>query len=194
MGSRIVTLSRQFGSGGHTIGKAVADRLGIPCYDQELIEKIVEETGLVKEYIMERGEYAPHTGWLALAFSDRDAKGLSTQDHLWMAQRRVILDLAEQGPCVIVGRCADFILKDSADCLKVFIHSDMEKRAQRIEELYGQREESSIKRLRDKDKRRAAYYNFYTDMEWGDVRNYHIALDSGCLGIEKCTSVIVSLF
>ena len=194
MRNRIVTLSRQFGSGGHTIGKAAADRLGIPCYDQEVIEKIVEETGLVKEYVRERGEYAPCAGWLALAFSDRDAKGLSMQDHLWMAQRRVILDLAAKGPCVIVGRCADFILKDAADCLKVFIHADMEKRAQRIEELYGQREESSIKRLRDKDKRRAAYYSFYTDMEWGDVQNYHIALDSGYLGIETCTGIIVSLF
>ena len=78
--------------------------------------------------------------------------------------------------------------------MKVFIHADMEKRAQRIEELYGQREESSIKRLRDKDKRRAAYYSFYTDMEWGDVQNYHIALDSGYLGIETCTGIIVSLF
>ena len=122
MSNRIITISREFGSGGRTIGRETAMKLGIPCYDQELIEKIAEESGFDKEYIAERGEYASHGGWLASAFSDRDFNGHSNQDYLWKVQREVILELAEKGPCVIVGRCADYILKDTQDCLTAFIH------------------------------------------------------------------------
>lgn len=194
MSNRIITISREFGSGGRTIGRETAMKLGIPCYDQELIEKIAEESGFDKEYIAERGEYASHGGWLASAFSDRDFNGHSNQDYLWKVQREVILELAEKGPCVIVGRCADYILKDTQDCLTSFIHSDMARRAERIVKQYGERSESPEKRLRDKDKRRAAYYQFYTDMKWGAVEHYHVALDSGILGIEKCVDVLVSLY
>ena len=108
--------------------------------------------------------------------------------------RQQLLELAEQGPCVIVGRCADYILKDTADCLKVFVHADMEKRAERIVRIYGETEEAPVKRLKDKDKRRAAYYKFYTDCEWGDVRNYHLTLDSGALGIETCVELITKVY
>ena len=124
----------------------------------------------------------------------RFSNGLTTQDQLWLLQRKVILELAEKGPCVIVGRCADYILREEADCLTAFIHADMEKRAQRIVQVYGEREESPEKRLRDKDKRRAAYYQMYTDMAWGDARHYHVALDSGALGIEKCVSILTGLY
>ena len=97
------------------------------------------------------------------------------------------------GSYVIVGRCADYILRDRADCLRVFIHADMASRAKRIVEQYGQRADAPKKRLRDKDKRRAAYYQFYTDMKWGDVLNYHIALDSGALGLDKCVELLAAL-
>lgn len=194
MSNRIITISRQFGSGGRTIGKEAAARLGIPCYDQELIGKIAEESGFTKEYVAERGEYTSHRSWLASAISDRDYYGHSHQDDLWAAQRKVILELAEKKSCVIVGRCADYILRDTADCLTVFIHADMEKRARRIVEQYGERSDSPEKRLRDKDKRRAAYFQYYTDMEWGAVENYHVALDSGVLGIEKCVDIITQLY
>lgn len=194
MKNRIITISREFGSGGRTIGKETAAKLGIPCYDQELIEKIAEESGFAKEYIAERGEYTTHGSWLASAISGRDFYGHSSQDDLWAAQQRVILDLAEKGPCVIVGRCADYILRDAADCLTVFIHADMEQRAKRIVEQYGERTETPEKRLRDKDKRRAAYYQYYTDLKWGEARNYHIALNSGALGIERCVEIIAHLF
>ncbi|HBA63641.1 MAG TPA: cytidylate kinase [Lachnospiraceae bacterium] len=193
MKHRIITISREFGSGGRTIGREAAAKLGIPCYDHELIEKIAEESGFAKEYIKERGEYTPG-GWLASAFSDRDFNGHSNQDDLWAAQRRVILSLAEKESCVIVGRCADYILKDQADCLTVFIHSDMEKRAERIVQQYGERADSPVKRLKDKDKRRAAYYQFYTDMKWGIAQNYHIALNSGKLGIDTCVELITRLY
>ena len=194
MKNRVITISREFGSGGRTIGKLVAEKLGIPCYDHELIEKIAEESGFAKEYVKEKAEYAPYGNWFANAFSDRSMNGISTQDYLWSVQRKIILNLAAKGPCVIVGRCADYILKDDADCLKVFIHADMQARAERIVKLYGEAKEAPEKRLKDKDKRRSAYYRFYTDSEWGDVKKYHIALDSGVLGIEKCVDIIVDLF
>ena len=194
MKNRIITISREFGSGGRTVGKQVAQKLNIPCYDQELIEKIAEESGFAPAYIKEQGEYAVRAGWLSNALAGRFSNGLTTQDQLWLLQRKVILELAEKGPCVIVGRCADYILREEADCLTAFIHADMEKRAQRIVQVYGEREESPEKRLRDKDKRRAAYYQMYTDMAWGDARHYHVALDSGALGIEKCVSILTGLY
>ena len=106
----------------------------------------------------------------------------------------MITELAEKSSCVIVGRCADFILQDKADCLKVFIHADMAFRAKRIVEVYGERDQAPEERLRDKDKRRAAYHRFYTDMKWGYAQNYHLTLDSGVLGIDKCAKLIAELF
>ena len=194
MKNRIITISREFGSGGRTVGKQAAQKLSIPCYDQELIEKIAEESGFAPAYIKEQGEYVVRAGWLSNALAGRFSNGLTTQDQLWLLQRKVILELAEKGPCVIVGRCADYILREEADCLTAFIHADMEKRAQRIVQVYGEREESPEKRLRDKDKRRAAYYQMYTDMAWGDARHYHVALDSGALGIEKCVSILTGVY
>ena len=192
--NRIITVSRQFGSGGRTIGRQTALRLGIPCYDQELIEKISQESGLSRDFIKEKGEYASHGGRLANAFSDRSFEGVSMQDFLWTVQRKIILDLAEKGPCVIVGRCADYILRDKARCLNVFIHADMAKRAERIVRLYGETEEEPLKRLKEKDRRRAAYYRFYTDSEWGSAQNYHLTLDSGMFGIDRCTDIITGLY
>lgn len=98
------------------------------------------------------------------------------------------------GSCVIVGRCADYILGEKENCLKVFIHASLEKRAERIVKVYGEREESPQKRLQDKDKRRKSYYRFYTNMEWGVAENYHIALDSGVIGIGKCVDIIADLY
>ncbi len=190
MSNRIITISRQFGSGGRTIGKQVAEKLGIPCYDVEIINKIAEKSGFAKEYIAERGEYSSSSSWLGNVLSGRD----QMRDGLWNIQREVILELAEKGPCVIVGRCADHILKDTADCLTVFVHASIEKRAERIVKLYGERDEKPEQRLMDKDKRRKAYYQIYTDTEWGNAANYHISLDSGILGIEKCVELITSLY
>mgnify|MGYP002546567960 FL=1 len=193
MSNRIITISREFGSGGHTVGKKVAERLGIPCYDNELIKKIAEQSGFVEEYIKEEGEHVPQSSWLASAFTGWNWNGPSNQDLLWTIQRNIILELAEKESCVIVGRCADFILRDK-NCLRVFIHASMEKRAVRIVNEYGERREAPEQRLKSKDKRRASYYRFYTDMKWGQSQNYHIALDSGELGLDKCADIICSLY
>lgn len=194
MSNRIITISREFGSGGRTVGKEVAARLGIPCYDQELIEAIAEKSGFAQDYIRDHGEYMPSSSWLGNALVRRDFNGRSYQDDLWLAQRAVVLELAEKEPCVIVGRCADHILRGKADCLTVFIHASVESRANRIVTMYGERDEAPEKRLQDKDKRRRAYYQLYTDTEWGVAKNYHIALDSGVLGIEKCVELVAGLY
>ena len=192
MPNRVITISREFGSGGRTIGKMVAEKLGIPCYDAELIEKIAEQSGYSAEYIKQEVEYGTG-GWLSAVFADRST-GLTNQDKMFSIQSRIIEELANEGPCVIVGRCADFVLKDKADCLNVFIHASMEKRAERIVKEYGERAESPEKRLKEKDKRRAAYHRFYTDMKWGHAQNYHVCLDSGEFGIEKCAEIIAQLY
>lgn len=192
MKNRVITISREFGSGGRTIGKKVAEKLGIPCYDSELLQEMVKETGFSPDYIKEAGEYSSGS-FLSAAFANRGF-GPTNEDILWEHQYKVITALAEKGPCVIVGRCADFILQDKADCLKVFIHADMKFRAERIVKVYGEREQSPEERLRDKDKRRAAYHRFYTNMKWGHAQNYHLTLDSGVLGIDKCVDIITELF
>ena len=192
MKNRVITISREFGSGGRTIGKKVAEQLGIPCYDAEIIQEMVKETGFTPEYVKEAGEYTPGS-FLSSALSNR-LFGLTNEDILWEHQYKVITELAQKGPCVIVGRCADYILQDKADCLKVFIHADMDFRALRIVEVYGEREQSPEERLRDKDKRRAAYHRFYTDMKWGYAQNYHLTLNSGVLGIDQCVNIITSLY
>lgn len=192
--NRIVTISRQFGSGGQTVGKQLAARLGIPCYDQELIEKLAQASGFTPEMVAKQQEASPYSSHWAFALSEGQFMGASIQDQLWQLQRKIILELAEKESCVIVGRCADVILKDHADCLTAFIHAKKEKRAKRIVEVYGETNVEIEKRIRDKDKRRAVYYEFYTGQTWGLAENFHVALDSGELGIERCVDILANLY
>lgn len=188
----IITISREFDSGGRTIGKAVARKLGIPCYDAELITEMAKQSGFAEDYVREAGEYAPG-GLLNSMFTSR-AGGPTNEDILWQIQCNMVAQLAKKGPCVIVGRCGDYILRDRPDVLKVFVHADMAFRAKRIVEVYGQREESPEQRLKDKDKRRSTYYRFYTGRKWGQLDTYDLMLNSGVLGIEKCTELICTIF
>ena len=188
----IITISREFGSGGRTIGKAVAQKLGIPCYDAELITEMAKQSGFAEDYVREAGEYAPG-GLLNSMFTSR-AGGPTNEDILWQIQCNMVAQLAKKDPCVIVGRCGDYILRDRPDVLKVFVHADMAFRAKRIVEVYGQREESPEQRLKDKDKRRSTYYRFYTGRKWGQLDTYDLMLNSGVLGIEKCTELICTIF
>lgn len=128
------------------------------------------------------------------AASGRNRDGQSDMDKMWFAQKKVVTDLAEKEPCVIVGRCADYILRNTADCLTVFIHASDEKRAERIVTVYGQREESPIQRLHDKDQKRKEFYELYTGIQWGQADNYDLCLDSGRLGIEPCVDMIAALY
>ena len=191
--NRIVTISREFGSGGRTIGRKLAEELGVPCYDSELIGEIARESGFAEAYVRRAEESSP-SGWAGALFSTNRAFGPTNEDYLWEVQRRVILELAEKGPCVIVGRCADYILRDRADCLTAFIHADLKFRADRTVRVYGEREVSPEERVRDKDRRRAAYHRFYTDMKWGYAKNYQISLDSGTLGLDACVAILKRLY
>lgn len=190
---KIITISREFGSGGRTIGKEVAEKLGYAFYDKELIEKIAEESGLSKEYIEEHGESSPGKSFFGYAFVGRDASGNSVGDYLWRVQRDIIEELARKGNCVIVGRCADYILRKRTDCLNVFIHASEEKKKDRIVKLYGETSATPEKRLYEKNKTRAMNYKYYTDRTWGMASNYHISLDSGELGEEKCVDLIMQI-
>lgn len=197
MSKKIITISRQFGSGGRTIGRELANRLGIPFYDKELVEQVALESGFAPQFVEEHGEHAPNRSRFAYAFSNHGVpgvmNGLSTADFLWSIQCSVILQLAEQGPCVIVGRNADYILKDRKDTLHVFIHADEDFRADRIVRLYGESEKSPAARLAEKDKRRAINYQHYTGRTWGNAENYDICLNSAVLGVENCVDILAGI-
>lgn len=197
MEKKIITISREFGSGGRTIGREVANRLGIPSYDKELVDKIALESGFAPKFVEEHGEHAPGKSRLSYAFAHQGVpgvmNGLSTADFLWSIQCSTIMQLAEEGPSVIVGRNADYILKDRADCLHVFIHADDDFRADRIVRLYGESEKSPETRLAEKDKRRQINYQHYTGQTWGMAQNYDLCLNSSHLGIERCVEIILAL-
>ncbi len=192
---RIITISREFGSGGRTIGRRVAEELGIPFYDKEIVEQISLESGFAPHFIEENGEHAPGRSRLSYAFAPQGVpgimNGLSTADFLWNIQCGVILQLAEKGPCVIVGRNADYILKDRGDVMDVYIHAETEFKAERIVRLYGASENSPAQRLAEKDKRRRVNYEHYTGRIWGAAQNYAMCLCSSMLGIEQCVKIIV---
>ena len=197
MEKKIITISREFGSGGRTIGRMVAEKLGIPFYDKELVEQVALESGFAPTFVEEHGEHSPGKSFFSYAFAPQGIpgvmNGLSSADFLWHIQCNVILQLAEKGPCVIVGRNADYILKDRADCIHAYIHADIPFRADRIVRLYGESEKSPEARLQEKDKRRRVNYQHYTGRDWGTAQNYDICLNSAKIGIEECADIIVRM-
>ena len=191
MAKRIITISREFGSGGRFIGEEVAKKLGIAYYDKNIINEIAEKSGLSPEYIQENAELSPKKGLFAYALAGRDITGKSVEDMVYEAQRKVILDLAKKEPCVIIGRNADYILKDRDDVLNVFIHGDMPEKIQCITDLYNVEKQKAVKMMEDTDKRRKTNYNFYTDQNWGKASNYTLCLNSSQLGYDRCEKIIM---
>ena len=191
MAKRIITISREFGSGGRFIGEEAAKKLGIAYYDKNIISHIAEESGLSPDYIQESAELSPKKGLFAYALAGRDITGKSVEDMVYEAQRKVILGLAEKEPCVIIGRNADFILKDRDDVLNIFIHGNMPEKTERICRLYNVSEQDAVKMMTDTDKRRMTNYNFYTDQKWGKASNYTLCLNSSQLGYDKCEKIII---
>ena len=191
MAKRIITISREFGRGGRFIGEEVAKKRGIAYYDKNIIGQIAEKSGLSPEYIQENAELSPKKGLFAYAFSGRDITGKSVEDMVYEAQRNIILELAEKEPCVIIGRNADYILKDRDDVLNVFIHGDMLEKIKRITGLYNVKEKEAVKMMADTDKRRRTNYNFYTDQNWGKASNYTLCLNSSQLGYDRCEMIIM---
>ena len=191
MAKKIITISREFGSGGRFIGEEVARKLGVAYYDKDIIGQIAEQSGLSPEYIKENAELSPQKGLFAYAFSGRDITGRSVEDMVYEAQRKVIREIAEKESCVIIGRNADFILRDRDDVLNVFIHGNKPEKVQRICKLYKVTEEDAAKMINDTDKRRRTNYNFYTEQKWGMAGNYTLSLNSSVLGYDMCQKIIM---
>ena len=201
----IITISREFGSGGRSIGKQVAEKLGYAFYDRELVDEVAKRSGFAPEYIEEHGEYANARNSLLfyLATAERYSHdNLSMHDQLYITQSKIIEELAEKGKCVIVGRCADYILRDvntynEADLTRILrVYGDerfASRIARRIVERYGQTQKAPEKRLAEKDQKRKVYYKNYTGRVWGQAQNYDICLNSGALGVDTCTDMIVQL-
>jgi len=198
MSKRIITISREFGAGGHTLGADLARAMGIAFYDQEIIDSAVAETGFSPEFVRDAGEYASssHSFLFHLAMSHGMTSGgameLSNYDKIYIAQARTIQEMANKSPCVIVGRCADYILRDRDDVFNVFVRANDEYRKQRILEHYGPVEGKSIsERLQEKDKKRMLYYRHYTDREWGNIKNYHLVIDASVIPLDMAVRWIM---
>lgn len=194
---KIITISREFGSGGRTIGRMVAEKLGYKCYDSELINEVVKESGISREFVEKYDEYATHKNSLLFAIAVNAGgdgyNGLSIANRVQIAQINVIKQIAEEGNCVIIGRGADYILRDREDCLNVFIRADMDFKARHVIENYGETDVKIEKRLADKDARRRVFYRSFSMREWGALENYHIMLDSGTVGFEECAEIIAKI-
>lgn len=191
---KIIAISRQFGSSGRTIGKLLSEQLDIPLYDREIISQVAKESGFAESYVEEKGEYGSSDKAAGMFINRSCYTSASNEDTIWNFQTKFITEHAEKEPCIIIGRCADYILRNRPDVLRVFIHADMEERIKRITEVYKITGDDSEKLLHQKDKRRAAYYQFYTDIKWGDTKNFHITLDSSAFGIEKCVQILKTLY
>ena len=197
MKKKIVTISRQYGSGGRYIGENLAKAMGVPCYDEKLIDMVAKESGFAQSFVAEKGERM--TGSLlfniasSLSFANNvfsTNNGVTLQDEIYFTQNRIIKELADKGPCVIVGRCADYILREREDCLNVFIFADNESKIERAEKYFNITREEAPAVLKKKDKARANHYKYYTDQEWGMASNYDLRLNSGLIGIEGCVKAI----
>lgn len=191
MNKKIITISREFGSGGRFIGEEIAKKLGIAYYDKDIIEQIAEESGLSPKFIEEKAELSPRKGLFSYAFTGRDISGKAIEDIVYEEQRKVILSIAEKGACVIIGRNADFVLKEREDVFNVFIHGNLPEKTVRICNLYNVNEQEAVKMMQDVDKRRATNYNFYTEQKWGMASNYTLSLNSSELGYELCEKMIM---
>ncbi len=199
MKKRVITVSRQFGSGGATIARIIADKLGIPCYDKEVVKKIAADTGYSEDFITEAGEYAfsRRSFLFSLAVTNSYSHNpgeLSVPDKIYIMQNNIINELAEKEDCIILGRCGDYILKDREDCLHTFFFADMDFRKERIIAKYGETDVPVEKRLREKDDKRKVYYRHYTGREWGDAQNYHVTMNTGAVGLDACVDAIVSMY
>lgn len=194
MSYKIITISREFGSGGRFIGEETAKKLGIAFYDREIIAKVADDLGLSEKYVADRGEYAPSKNIFSYAFIVRDINGNSIADQIYSYQQKIIKELAAKEPCVIVGRSADYILSGRDDVLNVFIQGNKADKIVRIKEIYSKSDDEAARMIKDTDKKRSVNYRYCTDQEWGSRKNYDIVLNSSTLGYDNCIDVISRLY
>ena len=188
----VITISREFGSGGHSIGKQVAEKLGIPFLDSQIVEEVAKESGFAKDYVKKEDEAASYPELFVTSNIFSTNYFDSPQEQIQRIQSEYIIEQAKKGPCVIAGRCADYVLENAGiPALNVFIHASMEFRKKRVLEVYGETDVKIEKRIEKKDKGRKSYYRYYTDRKFGDYENYALNLDSGILGEEMCIKFII---
>ena len=198
MNNYVISISRDFGSGGRMIGKKLPARPGIPCYDRTLIQKTAEKSGLSPELIARAEERARSRLHLPLSsmgpgVSTYTQQGVPVSLQAFFAQSEVIRELADEGPCVIVGRCSDYVLGERPECLKVFIHGDLPDRVTRCAEEYHISAPNMTDRVKEIDRGRANYYNYYTGFNWGEMRRYDLTINSSVTGIEGAVELIAAL-
>ena len=193
----IITISRQHGSAGLQIGRELAKELNIPCYDKELLERAAKDSGLCKE-IFEAHEKKSTSSFLYSLVMDTYSYGYSSgvlsdmplNQKVFLAQFDTIKQLAKEGPCVFIGRCADYALEDNPNCLSVFVHADLKKRIRRVAAINSISDAKAKDIIQKMDKSRASYYNYYTCKKWGDMESYHVCLDSGIFGIDGTVNLL----
>lgn len=192
MNDLIITISREFGSGGRKIGEELAKKLGVDYYDKAIIDKAAQNSGLSPEFIEKEEQTFSNSILFNLATSGGQfgVGGTSLVDRIYVSESKAIKDFAEKGPCVIVGRCADYVLRDKK-CFNVFIYADESFKAKRIVEDYGFEQKQASKLIKTRDKTRARHYNYYCDRLWGDRKNYHLLVNSAAYGIDKSVDLII---
>lgn len=194
----IITIGRQYGSGGRAIGRKLAEKLEVPFYDKELLERAANDSGICKELFENHDEKPTNSflyslvmdtysfGYNSAAFTD-----LPMNHKVFLAQFEAIKKLALEGPCVMVGRCADYALADFDNCFSVFIHSDLEVRIRRIAKEYDLKDNKARDAIHKTDKSRSSYYNYYTNKRWADAASYNLCIDSGKMGFEGAVECII---
>lgn len=198
MKNYVISISREFGSGGRLIGKRLAAQLGIPCYDRTLIQKTSEKSGLSPEFIARAEERARSRFHLSISpigigTPTFASQGVPVSHQAFFAQAEVIRELAAEGPCIIVGRCSDYVLGENPDCLKIFVHGDMPSRVKCCVEEYHIPAADMERRIVMMDRGRSNYYNFYTGHTWGDMRRYDLTINSSIIGIDGSVRLIADL-
>lgn len=192
---KIITISREFGSGGRLIGRRLAEKLDVPYYDKELLDRIAEESGFCREMIEDAERKAKNSFLYSLASAmgtgESGPESLSLNERFFLAQFDTIRKIAGEGSCVIVGRCADYILRGVPEATNVFIYAEEADKIKRAVEEYGVPQDSVKKMMRDADKARTNYYNYHTGRKWGEHVNYHLSIDSGYLEIEDIVDLII---
>ena len=194
----VITVGRQYGSGGREIGTKLAERFGITYYDDLLLKKAAEESGLCEELFHSFDErpksflYSIALDPYSFSMSHINSRG-SIEQQVYLATYDTIKKLADEGPCVLIGRCADYALKDRTDVLNLFITAPLENRIERVAMRNGISPAEAKERIRKTDKSRAAYYNFYSAKEWGDAKSYDLCIDSSLLGIEGTVELLTEL-
>lgn len=189
--NRVIVISREYASAGSEIGRQLAAQLGIPFYDRKFVDKAVENSGINADFIQREEQKFISSLLFNLATGGYHyANNKAMSDQVYIAECNAIKEVAAQGPCVIVGRCADYILRDEVELFSVFIHADLSVRAKRCVQEYGMDERRVEQYIREKDRARARHYEYYTDRVWGDRRNYHLSLNAGRFGIEQSVAVI----